>query len=203
MIDTLCDTFNGNSVAVACIYCDFHSHKSQSATAVLAALLKQVVAGVGPIPEDIKEVFEQAQGKLDGRTLRLTEIETMFIKSVAPLKRAFICIDALDEFPTKHRPELWDSLQHIVGKCSNVRLFITGRPYIQVEVKRYFPGYPRLSSIKPTKQDIYGYVSMRLKKDPLSDSMDSGLEADILRIIPDNVSGTYVKPVYSECEIIS
>ena len=174
---------------MACFYCDFQGHKSQSATGVLAALLKQLVAGVEPIPKEVTEAFEQAKGKVDGRTLRLPEIYTMLIKSISSLRRGFICIDALDEFPMKHRPGLWDSLQYIVRKCPNIRLFITGRPHIRAEVKKYFPGYPDLSSIKPTREDIRGYVTMRLKKDPEPDAMDSELEADILAIIPDKISG--------------
>jgi len=189
VIDTLCDTFDGSSVAVACIYCDFHAHKSQSATGVLAALLKQLVAGVEPIPKEIKEAFERAKGKVDGRALRLPEIHMMFIKSISSLRRGFICIDGLDEFPTKHRPELWDSLQYIVRECPNIRLFATGRPHIRAEVKKYFPGYPDLSSIKPTEGDIRGYVTMRLEMDPEPDAMDPELEADILTIIPDKISG--------------
>ena len=190
-------------MAVACVYCDFHAHKSQSATTVLAALLKQLVAAMEPIPGEIKEAFERAQGKLDGRTPRLAEIQAMLIKSVAPLQQAFICIDALDEFPAKHRPELWESLQCIARECPNIRLFITGRPHIREEVRKYFPGYPDLPSIKPTKKDIHGYVTMRLKNDPQSNVMDPELEADILKIIPDKVSGAYVKPVHSEPEVIS
>ena len=189
VIDTLCDTFDGSSVAVACIYSDFHEHTSQSATGVLAALLKQLVAGVEPIPKAIKEAFEQAKGKVDGRALRLPEICTMLIKSVSSLRRGFICIDAIDEFPTKHRPELWDSLQHIVRKCPNIRLFITGRPHIREEVKRYFPRYPDLSSIKPTEEDIRVYVTMRLRRDLELDAMDPELETDILTIIPNKISG--------------
>jgi len=176
-------------VVVACIYCDFHEHEDQSPTAILAALLKQLVAGVEPIPEEIKEAFDQAKKKVDGRALRLTEIQAMLIRSASSLRRGFICIDALDEFPTKYRPELWDSLQHIVRACPNIRLFITGRSHIQEEVKKYFPGYPDLSSIKPTEEDIRGYVAMRLRKDPEPDAMDLELEADILRIIPDKISG--------------
>ena len=177
-------------MAVACFYCDFKGHKSQSATGVLAALLKQLVAGVEPIPKGVKKEFEGAKGKVDGRAPRLREIHTMFIKSISSLRRGFICIDALDEFPTKHRPELWDALQQIVQKCPNIRLFVTGRPHIREEVKKYFPGYPDLSSIKPTDDDIREYVIMRLKKDPESEAMDPELEADILRIIPGRISGT-------------
>ena len=190
-------------MAVACVYCDFHAHKSQSATGVLATLLKQLVAGVGSTQGEIKEAFERGQGKLDGRKLRLTEIHTMLIKFVTSLQRAFICIDALDEFPTKHRPELWDSLQHISRECPNIRLFATGRPHIREEVKKYFPGYPDLSPIRSTKQDVREYVAMRLKKDPEPDAMDPELEADILRIIPDKISGAYVKYCRSESKVIS
>jgi len=196
VIDTLCDKFDGKGVAVACFYCDFHAHKSQSATGVLAAVLKQLVAGAGPIPGEIKEAFERAQAKLDGRTPRLTEIQTMLTRLVTSLQRAFICINALDEFPKKQRPELWDSLEHVVRECPKIRLFTTGRRHIQ-EVKRYFPGHPDLPAITPTREDIREYVTMRLKKDPELDAMDTKLEVDILRIIPDKISEACVKPVHS------
>ena len=192
MIDKLCDDFDGDNVVVACVYCDFYAHKDQSATGVLATLLKQVVAGVEPIPEEIKEAFDRAKRKVDGRALRLPEIQAMLSKSIRNLRRGFICIDALDEFPIRERPELWDSLQHIVRDCPNIRLFITGRPLIREEARNYFPGYPDLPAVKPAREDIQGYLSMRLKKDVEKEAMDAELEADILRIIPDKISGVYV-----------
>ncbi|RPA98766.1 hypothetical protein L873DRAFT_1010720 [Choiromyces venosus 120613-1] len=112
VIDTLCDRIGGDNVAVACVYCDFHSE--QSATTVLGALLKQVVAGMEPIPSEIKSAFESAKKQVDGRTLRFPEICTMLVKSFSYLRQGFICIDALDECPQKNRPELWDSLRHII-----------------------------------------------------------------------------------------
>ena len=179
------------------MYCDFHSHKDQSATGVLAALLKQLVAAVEPIPEEISEAFKRAKRGLGGRTLRPHEVRAMLVKSLSSLQRGFICIDALDEFPAKHRPELWDSLQHVVRECPNTRLFITGRPYIREEVRKIFPGYPDLAPIKPTEGDIRGYIAMRLKKDSELDAMDAELEAEILRIIPDRISEAYVTSVDS------
>ena len=196
VIDTLCDSINQDNVAVACVYCDFHAHKDQSATGVLAALLKQLVAAVEPIPKEISEAFERAKREVDGRTLRLLEVLAMFVKSLSSLHRGFICIDALDEFPVKHRPELWDSLQHVVRECPNTRLFITGRLHIREEVAKYFPGYPDLVPIKPTEGDIRGYIAMRLKKDSEVGAMDAELEAEILRIIPDKISEAYVIYVY-------
>ena len=175
-------------MAVACIYCDFHEHKEQSATGVLAALLRQLVAAVEPIPEEVKVAFARARTKVDRRAPRLPEIQAMLVKSVSSLRRGFICIDALDEFPTKHRPGLWDSLRDIIRECPNIRLFITGRPHIRQEARMRFPRCPHFS-IKPTKEDIREYLTMRLKNDPQPDAMDTELEADILRIIPDKISG--------------
>ena len=197
MIDTLCDGIGGDNVAVACFYVDY-AHKEQSATGILAALLKQLVAGVGPIQEDIREAFERAKKAIDGRALRLPEINAMFVKSVRSLTRGFICIDSLDEFPTKQRPELWGSLQHIVRECPNIRLFISGRPHIREEVKNYFPGYPDLPPIKPARQDVRGYLAMKLKEDSEPDAMDSELREDILRIIQEKISHMYVKSPDSE-----
>ena len=199
VIDTLCDSIDGDNVVVACVYCDFHAHKEQSAAGVLAALLKQLVTGVEPIPQEITEAFERAKKEVGGRGLRLPKIRAMLVKSLSSLRRGFICIDALDEFPTKNRPELWDSLQHIIRECPNTRLFITGRPYIRDEVKKYFPGYPDLTPIKPTEEDIRGYITMRLEKDSELDAMDTKLKAEIFRIILDKISGAYVTSV--DCEL--
>ena len=197
IIDTLYDSIEGDNVAVACVYCDFHAHKERSVAGMLAGLLKQLVAGVEPIPEAIKEAFERARKVADGRTLRLPEIRAMLVQSLSYLRRGFICIDALDEFPAKHRPELWNSLQQISRECPKARLFITGRPHIQGEVKKYFPGYPDLAPIKPAREDIGGYIALRLKNDSELEAMDARLEADILRIIPEKISGAYVTLVHS------
>lgn len=152
MIDTLCDGIGRDNVAVACVYGDFNDRKNQSATGVLGALLKQLVAGAEPIQEEIKGAFELAKKAVGGRALRLPEIRAMLVKSISSLRRGFICIDALDEFLPKHRPEIWDSLHHLVRECPNLRLFITGRPQIREEVRMYFPGYPDLPALKPPRK---------------------------------------------------
>ena len=203
VIDTLCDELSGGDMVVACIYCDFNADKEQSATSVLAALLKQIAAGVEPIPEEIQVVFDRAKREVDGRPLRLAEIRAMLTKSALSLLQVFICIDGIDEFPTKRRPELWDSLQRIIRECPNIRLFITGRPHIREEVRKYFPGYPDQPPIKPTEEDIREYLIMRLRNDSELDAMDTRLEADILTIIPDKISGAYVEPVHGESKVMS
>ena len=202
VIDTLSDSTAWDKVAIACMYCDFQAHKDQSPASVLAALLKQLVAEVESMPEQITEAFKQATREDGSRTLRLPEICAMLIKSLSSLRRVFICIDALDEFPIKHRPELWNSLRHILRECPNTRLFISGRPHMRGEVEKYFPGYPYLMPIKPPKEDTQGYILMRLERDLEPNAMDTELKAEVLRITWDKISGGYVTSMGSEFEVI-
>ena len=179
-------------MAVAYVYCDYGTQNVQSASAVLGSVLRQFVEAVEKTPEKIKEVFERAKKQAGGCELRLSEILDMLIQYLSRLKRGFICIDALDEFPTKHRAHLWDSLQRVVRECSNARLFLTGRPQIRAEVERYFPGDAYMVIIEPTLPDIRRYIEERLKEDPDTSTMNEALRADIRNVIPKWVSGMYV-----------
>ena len=194
MIDRLCDQEDLDKVAVICVYCDFNSQDEQTATGVLGALLKQVASALEPIPDQVQRAFEGSKRGIGGRRLLLPNILEMIVRSLSCLRRVFICIDALDEFPAKHRPELWESLQQIVLKCSNTRLFLTGRLHIRDEVQKYFPSTADMLRISSRAHDIRLYLEMKLKRDSELDAMDKDLEADILGIIPGVVSGTYVFP---------
>ena len=181
-------------VAVACVYCDFNAQNEQSATGLLGALLKQVVSALEPIPDEVQRVFEDSKGRIGGRRLLLPDILEVFVKSLSRLQKVFICIDALDEFPPKYRPELWEYLQRIVRECTNTRLFLTGRLHIRDEADKYIPSTTEMLPISSSGHDIGLYVRMRLGRDSEPDAMNEELEADILRIIPEVVSGTYVFP---------
>ena len=192
MIDRLCDQVYAGGIVVACVYCDFNAQNQQSATGLLGVLLKQVVSALEPIPDEIQRAFEISKGRVGGRRPLLPDIIDMLARSVSSLHRVFICIDALDEFPAKHRPELWGSIQQIVRKCPNTRVFLTGRLHIRDEVQKYFHEAAEMLGISPRGNDIESYLRMRLGRDPELDAMDEELEIDILRIIPEVISGMCV-----------
>jgi len=198
VIDRLCDQLTADGMAVACVYCDFNAQDEQSATGILGVLLKQVVGALKPIPDQVQKAFEDSKRGVGGRRLLLRNILEMLSQSLSCLRRVFICIDALDEFPAKNRPELWESLQEIVLKCPNARLFLTGRLHIREEVQKYFPSTAEMLAISSRTDDIVLYLQMRLKRDSELDAMDKELEAEILRIIPEVASGTYVFPLDGE-----
>ena len=192
VIDRLCDQLTADGMAVACVYCDFNAQDEQSATGILGVLLKQVVSALEPIPDRVQKAFEDSKRGVGGRRLLVPDILEMLSKSLSCFRRVFICIDALDEFPAKHRPELWESLQEIVLKCPNSRLFLTGRVHIRGEVQKYFPSTAEMLPISSRTHDIVLYLKMRLKRDSELDAMTKELEVDILRIIPEVASETYV-----------
>ena len=189
VIDTL---FKGDGVAVAYIYCDFGTQSMQSTSAVMGSVLRQVVGALAKIPDEVQKAFERAKKQADSCGLRLPEILDMLTKFLPGLKRAFICIDALDEFPTKQRVQLWNSLKRVVLECPTARLFLTGRPQITAEVEEYLPEAAYMVTIEPTSDDIRRYIEERLKGDLDKSTIDEGLREEIRRVIPRRVSGMYV-----------
>jgi len=192
VIDTLLDGDDGDDVAVAYVYCDFSARDMQSASAILGSLLRQVVGALEEIPDEVQKAFERSRSRADGRGLRLPEIVGMLTKFLPSLRREFLCIDALDEIPTKHRAQLWNSLQRVVRECPDIRLFLTGRPQIRTEVEGHFRGGAYVVTIEPTSDDIGRYIEERLKEDLDTSTMDEWLREDIRRDIPKSISGMYV-----------
>ena len=169
------------------LYCDFLTRHEQSTANILGSMLKQL-ARRGGIPEQIREAFQKARKEFGGRGLLLPGIVDILKKTITSLPRLFICIDALDECIPRHRRELLESLREIVSVSPNIRLFLTGRPHIEKETMKYF-GQAVLIHLSPGAGDIKSYLEMRLDRDTDPDAMDEELRADIMRIIPEKVSG--------------
>ena len=114
------------------------------------------------------------------------------LQAISSGKLTFICIDALDECGPEHRIKVLDSLHQIRQKSPGTRIFVTGRPHIQDEIGRRISGRVTTIRITPKRDDVIGYLRARLSEDTNPDAMDSSLEADILRKIPDDISEMYV-----------
>ena len=192
MIDSLCDQAKGQNVAVACFYFDFAAQQDQSSTSMLGTLLKQLVVGLGEIPREMTQAYEEQKNFLGGRRPRHTDMVKM-LQTASSKKRTFICIDALDECVPEHRVKLLGSLNQILQKSPATRIFVTGRPHIRPEVEKRVAGRVTSLSISTKRDDIIRYLHSRLEEDTNPDAMDSGLEADILKKIPEDISEMYVE----------
>jgi len=168
------------------LYCDFLTQQEQSTTNILGAMLKQL-ASRGGIPRHMREAFRSAKKEFGGRGLLLPDMVEIMKKTIASLPRLFICIDALDESPEKHRRELLESVQEIVQVSPNTRVFLTGRPHIDNEIIKCFSEALRIP-LSPTYGDIMSYLEMRLKGDTNPHATDDKFRADIMKIIPEKIS---------------
>ena len=191
MVDRLCDQARGQNTAVTCFYFDFAARKEQSVTNMLGSLLKQVVGGMPKVPEEISRAFQEERMAIGGRGPRLPDMVKM-LQTITSKLRTFVCIDALDECAAVHRVKLLDSLKQILEKSPCTRIFIIGRPHIQAEIEKRLAGRVISVSVGPSRDDIIGYIRVRLDEDETPDAMDESLAADIMEKIPENMSEMYV-----------
>ena len=112
------------------------------------------------------------------------------LQTVTSSQPTYICIDALDECVERHRPEVLDSLKQILEKSPSTRIFLTGRRHIRGEIDKYLGGKAEILSIKPNYDDTVGYIQTRLSKDTSLDTMDSSLEAEIIKRITEDIPET-------------
>ena len=63
---------------------------------MLGALLKQLVVGLGEVPREIVQAYEDQKKWIGGGRLRPADIVKM-LQTASSIKRTIICIDALDE----------------------------------------------------------------------------------------------------------
>jgi len=191
VIDNLCDGAGGQNAAVACFYFDFAAQKEQSSTSILGAVLKQVVGGLDEVPVEIARAYGDQKRVIGGRGPRLPDVVRM-LQTTSSEKRTFICIDALDECVAEHQVKILSSLKQILQKSPGTRILVTGRPHIRAEIGKRLAGGVTSVSITPRRNDIISYLHSRLDEDTIPDAMNSSLEADILRKIPENISEMYV-----------
>jgi len=191
VVDRLCDQARGRNAAVTCFYFDFADRKEQSATNTLGSLLRQVIGGLERIPEEISQAFQEARNAIGGRGPRLPDI-VKILQDITSSLPTFVCIDALDECSVLDRVRVLNSLQQILKKSPRIRIFIIGRPHIRDEVERALAGRVTSVSVSPRKDDIIGYLRIRLGEDPTPHAMNKSLEAEILEKIPKTMSEMYV-----------
>ena len=153
---------------------------------MLGAILKQLLERDG-IPEPLRQVYRAEKRGFGGRAAQLLDLVEILKKTIASIPEVFICIDGLDECLPKNRRELLESLQDIARASPTTRMFLSGRPHIRDEVGRYFTEAITIAVI-PTFEDIERYLEMRLDRDPTPSAMDANLRAEIMRVIPRNIS---------------
>ena len=187
VIDELCKQAVEGNAAVACFYFYFADQEKQSPAVILGSVLKQVVGALDKVPERIVKAFRNRQKVIGGKWLSLEEI-VEFLQDISSSLSTFICIDAFDECPARHRMKLLRSLNQILQNSPGVRIFLTGKPHIRGEINKHLPGGAATRAIIANKNDIIIFLRAKLKEDTIPDAMDESLEEDIIKNISETVS---------------
>jgi len=187
VVDRLSDQSRGQNTAVTCFYLDFAARKEQSVASIMGSLVRQVVGGMENVPEEITRAFEEQRLSNAGRGPQLPDIVKM-LQIVTSSVRTFVCIDALDECAAANRAKLLNSLQQILKSSPLTRIFMIARPHVRGEIEKRLPGRLISVLVGPSKNDIMGYLRLRLDEDETPEAMNESLEADILEKIPENMS---------------
>ena len=163
MIDTLCEQARRNGVVVLFFYCDHRVQKGQSAVNIIGCLLRQFVWGAAEIPEGVHSLFEDSESRKGCRKgLQLPDMVKLFIKTIIPIERAYICIDAVDELPPQDRSEFLDALRQIIREVPNTRLFLTGRPHLREETEKHLMEGAYCINVVVDQGDIAKHMSRKL-----------------------------------------
>jgi len=66
VVDTLCKQAVEENAAVACFYFDFAAQEEQSPAVILGSVLRQVVSGLGEVPERVVKAFRDREKVIGG-----------------------------------------------------------------------------------------------------------------------------------------
>ena len=192
------DKPNAPLLGIACVYCDYSDQKNQSPINILGSLLKQLLLNLPEIPDKVISTVLHIQRK--GKGLELgPDFSEMLRITLDKFSYTFICIDALDELEGEARISLLESLKELLLKNEKVRLFLTGRPHIEEQLKRYLtvaPGAIRPIEIKASDEDIRRFITHKIDQevyDPTT--MNAKLKAKIVGTIAAKSEGMYERGV--------
>ena len=188
VIDTLLEQTRGQNIAVLSLYCDYQAQKAQSAVNMIGGLLRQATLGGPRIASEIKSSFEESKrGGCQG--LRLPDMVKLFVRAISSIDLVYLCVDAVDEVLPQHRPDFFRALRQIIQDAANVRLFLTGRPYIGAEVDKHLTKGACIIQIVADQGDITRYLRKKMDDDQDPDLLTEYLRNDILGTMLEKTSG--------------
>ena len=189
VIDNLREQTHGQNIAALALYCDYQAQKDQSAVNMIGCLLRQVALGKPRIPDEIRSAFDESRPG-GGQGLRLADMVKLFVKTISSIELVYLCIDAVDEVLQQHRSEFLRALRQIIQDAPNVRLFLTGRPYIRGELDKHLTKGAYIIHILADQEDITRYLSEKIDHDHDQDPdlMTEDLRGDIMKTMLEKAS---------------
>ena len=187
VIDTLRKQTRGQNIGVMFLYCDYQMQKDQTAVNMIGSLVRQAALRAPVIPSEIKSAFDESKSE-GGDGLQLPDMMKLLVKVAGHTEVVYLCVDAVDEVLPKHRFEFLHALRRILQDAPNVRLFLTGRPYICSEIDKHLTKKACAIHILADQQDITLYLSQKMDNDEDPGLMTEDLKKNIMTTMVEKAS---------------
>ena len=185
VVDHLQNHFNGQNVAVLCIYCNYKKQDEQTVSELVASLLKQLVQDRSVTSDQVKtlyKVYHDARKSIPG----LADLMTVLQSEIRHYSKVYIVVDALDECRERDQRDLITTLQSLAG---NINMMVTSR--ILPSIQQLFQDAKRLD-IRANNDDVRRYIEGRIPHEnrlARHVGKDRSLQETIVNKIVANVKG--------------
>ncbi|KAI9878016.1 MAG: hypothetical protein M1830_002174, partial [Pleopsidium flavum] len=162
VLGRLCLLFENENVAIACIYCNYKERTEQTASNLIASLLKQLVQDQSvtlELSNNVRSLYRQHINRNTRPTLG--EFVNALQSEVRRYSKVFIIVDALDECPEDNGTRA-HMLSELLSLASTVNVMFTSRYLTSIE--RDFQGSKRLD-ILANDDDIRRYIEDRIQRE--------------------------------------
>lgn len=108
-------------------------------------------------------------------------------------EKFYICVDALDECNLEHRSEFLELISGLLDNFgTSVRIFMTGRPLMDIQVKESFAFSKRTITLRANEGDIRKYIHHQLELGSSYVHTDDAFRKDIVDKIAETADGMLV-----------
>jgi hypothetical protein len=160
---------------------------------MIGALLKQIlITYYQHLPVNI--INSLAARREQGKSLSLENAFRFLKSALLSFERSYICIDAVDECNDNQRKSLLRPFNDFLDDAmQSIRIFVTGRTYMEKTVKELFEVSPYTVTLQANADDIRAYVACQVKMDDNYDEMDECFKKEITDIIVSTANGMLVR----------
>lgn len=178
----------GEKSAVLFVYIEYKDPATQSVSAILANLLKQLLQRLeqSGLPSDINQSLDKFQSSIRAHHMDVTDYVQLILRASKYFVSVYLVIDALDECHSGgFRRNLLTTVNQIRDGANNLKVLISSRPHISLE--NSFPSTENLE-IRASASDLAKYSRAKLET---YSHIPETLKTKILTDLLSKTDGTY------------
>ena len=187
VIDYLLNNFANENTKVAYIYCNYKDQAAQTASNIIACLIRQIIGTTKALPQQLEVLYKDLKDQ--DRRPSIEELKRLLVALCAQYKSTYIIVDALDECEAVHRRLLLPIIQFLPDVLT--KLFVTSRPNNE-DIFQSFGAAPQVP-IVATELDLRAYI-MESMEERGDSRLTPELKEEMTSTICARASGMYDPP---------